>query len=354
MSETSQFKIQPFERSVNPETGKLREAVALVGFAGNDRHLAPYDDLDVEIWCLNEAHRQPWMKRITRWLQMHQSWDFQKQNNESYREHWEWLQTEQPFPIYMQKKYKKIPSAVKFPLNEICERFLSKTRRGYDRGTTTLNEYFTSSFAYMCSLALYLGFKRIYVAGFAMATDTEYRYQKGSTEFWLGLAAGLGVEVLVTENCQLIHGKLYGYEVSRMINRQRLEFLQGRFQQELKFAEAELAKVNGRRSENERLYKSAKGQEVKKTYALRGKELLEVEIVTLGQASERRGRLNMIKDLIKVVDNMETGKDPGDGFKGDEGDQDIEAEDERQREAEAAAAKTQPRPEPAEPEPSEG
>ena len=331
-----------------------RDRVAIVGFAGTSRHLAPYDDKSVEIWGLNEAHRQPWMRRITRWFQIHQSWDFKKQNNESYRDHWEWLQTEQPFPIYMQKKYKAVPSAVKFPLREIVDKFLPHVRRGKNWEESVINEYFTSSFAYMCSLALYEGFKRIEIYGFEMATDTEYRYQKGSTEFWIGLAAGLKVEVLVTETCQLINGKLYGYEVSRMINRQRLEFLQGRFQQELKFAEVELAKVNGRRSENERLYKSAKVQEVKKTYALRGKELLEVEIATLGQASERRGRLNMIKDLIKVVDNMETGKDPGDGFKGDEGDQDIEAEDERQREAEAAAAKTQPQPEPAEPEPSEG
>lgn len=328
-----------------PKKVARRDRVAIVGFAGTSRHLAPYDDKSVEIWGLNEAHRQPWMRRITRWFQIHQRWDFTKQNNESYRDHWEWLQKEQPFPIYMIEKAQDIPSSVEFPLEEICEKFLSNVRRGKDWKEAVINKYFTSSFAYMCSMALYEGFKRIEIYGFEMATDTEYRYQKGSTEFWIGLAAGLGVEVLVTEDCQLVQGKLYGYEVSRMINRQRLEFLQNRFKHELKIAEVDLAKINGRRQENDRLYNDGKGAEVKKTYAIRGRELLEAEINAMGTMAEKRGRLGMITDLIKVVDNMQVGKDD---WQGPEGDQNPKVEDERQRQAEATAQKQEPEPVPAE------
>lgn len=326
-----------------------RDRVAIVGFAGTSRHLAPYDDKSVEIWGLNEAHRQPWMRRITRWFQIHQRWDFTKQSNESYREHWEWLQQEHPFPIYMLEKHNDIPSSVRFPLEDIIAKFLPNVRRGWNWEESIINEYFTSSFAWMCSMALYEGFKRIEVYGFEMATDTEYRYQKGSTEFWLGVAAGLGVEVLLTKDCQLLQGKIYGRDVSRMINRQRLEFLQGRFKGELKAAEQKMAQVNGRRLENDRLYKNAKGQEVKKTYAVRSRELLEQEIQAVRVVAEKAGRVGMIVDLIKIVDNMHVGKDAGDGFFGPEGDQDPKVEDERQREAEAEAAKKQePTPDPTE------
>ena len=293
------------------------------------------------------------MKRITRWFQVHQRWDFTKQNNVSYKEHWEWLQKEHPFPIYMLEKYPDVPSSVAYPLEDIAEKLLPNVRRGKDWETSVRNDYFTSSFAWMCALALYEGFRTIEVYGFEMATNTEYLYQKGSTEFWLGVAAGMGVKVLVPTGCQLLQGKIYGRDVSRMINRQRLEFLQTRFKGDLKVAEMELARVNGRRGENDRLYQASKISEQRKVYAVRGRELLEQEINALGQVAERRGRVGMLADLVKVVDNMHLGKDPGDGFFGPEGDLDPKVEDDRQREAEASAEQAE---KPAEPEagPSEG
>src|SRR3990167_2132018 len=327
-----------------------RSKVAIVGFAGTTRHIAPFDDKEFEIWGLNEAHRQPWMKRITRWFQIHERWDFTKQNNTSYKEHWEWLQREHPFPIYMQEKYPDIPSSVEFPLDQVVGTFLRNVKRGTSANTYSnqkeleINEYFTSSFAYMCSLALLEGFKTIHVYGFEMATDTEYRYQKASTEFWLGVAAGMGVKILLTKDCHLLQGKIYGRDVSRMINRQRLEFLEHRFKGELKATEMELARVNGRRGENDRLYQAAKITEQKKVYAIRGRELLESEINALGNVAERRVRVNMLTDLVKIVDNMHLGKDPGDGFFGHEGDLDPKAEEDRQREAEAAAAEQKSEP----------
>ena len=116
------MEILPFERTKTKD-GRVRDKVAILGFAGTTRHLTPFDNDEWEIWGLNEAHRQPWMKRFTRWFQIHTRDDFTKQNNESYREHWEWLQKEQPFPVYMQEKYPDIPSSVSLPLREIVEKF---------------------------------------------------------------------------------------------------------------------------------------------------------------------------------------------------------------------------------------
>ena len=336
---------------------RKRSKVAIVGFAGTTRHLAPFDDDEFEIWGLNEAHRQPWMRRITRWFQLHPRWDFTKQNNTSYKEHWEWLQKEHPFPIYMQKKYPDIPSSIEFPLDQVVGTFLMKLKRGTDRsafaGQESLVgiEYFTSSFAYMCSLALLEGFSTIHVYGFEMATETEYRYQKGSTEFWLGLAAGLCEELYLPFECRLLDGAKYGYEVSRMINRQRLEFLKGRYEKELENAKTTQDQVYGRRQEADSFFRGAKDRAEKAMYAGRARDLLEVEVRANSQVNERLGRVNMIVDLIKTVDNMHLGKDPGDGYRGLEGDLDTGAEDKIANEQKAKSDKagaTEPEPEPSE------
>jgi len=44
---------------------KGKKTVAVVGMAATSCSLARFDDEDVEIWCLNEAHAFPWMKRAT-------------------------------------------------------------------------------------------------------------------------------------------------------------------------------------------------------------------------------------------------------------------------------------------------
>ena len=324
---------------------KKRDSVAIVGFAGTTRHLAPYDNPEWEIWGLNEAHRQPWMKRITRWFQIHQRWDFTKQNNEAYKEHWEWLQKEHPFPIYMQKAHDDIPSSVEFPLDQITGEYLQHVRRGTVLGgvdaDTEVLQYFTSSFAFMCSLAILEGFKNIAVFGFEMATDTEFRYQKGSTEYWLGLASEVcrqrGGSIYMPKDCRILNGAMYGYEVSRMINRQRLEFLKTRYERELAMSKKKQDLINGRRIEVETMMNGATGKQEKINYALRSRELLEAEIGANSMTNEKAGRVHMIDDLIKVVDNMHAGRDPGDGFFGPEGDLDPELEDRIQAEAEAAA-----------------
>ena len=320
-----------------PAIAKKRDKVALIGFAGTSRSMAPYDDLDVECWLLNEAHRQPWAKRISRHFQMHQRWDHSKQNNPSYAEHWEWLQKEHPFPIYMLEDYPDIPSCVKYPLDEICERFLPNVRRGTIKGETTLNKFFTSSFAYKCALALYLDFKEISVFGYEMQTRTEYFYQAESTCFWLGLAAGLGVKIYIPNNCRLLNAELYGYEVSRMINRQRLEFLKTRHEAAFAMANNEMQRVAGRRAEAAAMIGKSKTAVEKKAYSTRAQELLQAEINAMGQARELRGWTKCLTSLIKTVDNMHAGKDPGDGFVGLGGDLDPAAEQAIQDAAEAKA-----------------
>jgi hypothetical protein len=288
-----------------PTLERKRKKVAIVGFAATTRHLAPFMEDDWEIWGLNEAHRNNWMRRITRWFQIHKRWDFTKQNGQAYREHWDWLQKKHPFPIYMQEEHDDVPSGIAYPMDEIVDKLLPNVKR--TNGDTI--KYFTSSFAFMCALAIYEGFETIGAWGFEMATDTEYRYQKGSSEFWLGVAAGRGINVVLPTTSAIMRGAVYGYEVSRMINRQRLEAMK---QQWERVRDAQIGRAQmalGKREECDRLFAAEKDPERKKLLMARGNQLLEEQISEACKANLFFGRVQQIDDLIKVVDNMHAGKD---------------------------------------------
>jgi len=315
------------------EARKGKKTIAIVGFAPTTRDLAPYDDLDVEIWSLNEAYHYPWMKRWDRWFQIHKPWSYQRPENRNDPEHWEWLQQDHDFPIYMQDVDPDVPASVKLPLQEIIDTFLPNVRRG----SGDICEYFTSSYAYLCSFALWLWKQgewgdvplRIETYGFEMSTMTEYHYQKGSTEGWMMYASALGVDVWVPDYCKLLHGLKYGYEVTQMINRQELEFRQ----KQLAEMEAEkvsaLNNISGRRQEVEgiaqkaqkkleasrkRLMKKPESKELQALVETQGEELKEIgqrhselvgeEVHALSNANAISGGLQEIGALISYIDTQ--------------------------------------------------
>jgi len=189
-------------------TGK--NTVALVGFAQTSRDQAPWDDPDTEIWCLNETYVPGFIKRSTRWFQMHTRTNFSRSNNLSDPDHYKWLQEEHGFPIYMQHHYKEIPDSVRYPLNEVIDNVIGL-------------RYSTSTFGYMMALAIYEGFERIELYGFEMRADTEYFYQRPNAEYMIGVAMGKGIEVYLPPRCNLLSGTLYGYEKMSIGFRQGLE-----------------------------------------------------------------------------------------------------------------------------------
>jgi hypothetical protein len=198
------------------EQRKGKKTVALVGLSPSSCSKAPWDDMDVEIWGLNEAHAFTWMKRATRWIQIHcnKSWK-RPIAKRDVRGHYDWLR-KNPWniPIYMQHWNEEIPNVVEYPLHAIYKMFLGNFWRG-DKHV----KYFTSTLAYMIALALYEGrhgvlnekpFDRIELYGFDLSDDVEYVKQKACAEFWIGMAMGMGVEVWSPENCQILWSALYG------------------------------------------------------------------------------------------------------------------------------------------------
>ncbi len=184
-----------------------KKTVAIVGMAATSCSLAPYGDEDVEIWMLNEAHAFSWMKRATRWFQIHNSdsWKTYIAKREV-RGHFNWLKKNPlDIPIYMQHAQEIIPKSVAYPLHDVIDMVFPNFRRGEDEV-----KYFTSTFAYMFGIAILDGFDRIEIYGFEMADDVEYVKQKACAEFWIGYAMGKGIEVYTPPSNQILWSALYG------------------------------------------------------------------------------------------------------------------------------------------------
>ena len=216
------------QHKISKRTGK--NTVAIVGFSPDSRHLAPYDDEDTEIWSLNEAGIQPWMKRWDRWFQLHPRKNFTDPNNRNDPNHFAWLQA-QTKPIYMQKQYQVVPASVKYPIKEVKKLYGS---------------YYTSSVAYMLALAMLEGFERIELYGVSMGNQTEYNYQRANGEYLIGLARGLGHEVYLPDESPLCKGKMYAYETMEIAFGQELEYKRNNLENLHKVAEMETLKLVGK------------------------------------------------------------------------------------------------------------
>jgi hypothetical protein len=75
--------------------------------------------------------------------------------------------------------------------------------------------YFNSTVDYMLAYAIYIGVEKLDLYGINFAHESEYLIQRPSSEYWIGVARGRGMEVAAhgeyTKLFQLTTGKLYGY-----------------------------------------------------------------------------------------------------------------------------------------------
>jgi hypothetical protein len=182
---------------------------------------------------MNESYRhagadgKPWLKRWDRLFQIHKKFDYSRSNNQNDPQHWAWLKS-QPGPgqdgfkpVYMQEVDPEVPASVKFPKDEIVARFLPGYRRIAKDGEEQI-EYFGSTVEYMVALALYEDVEEIQIWGVEMASNTEYRDQRASGSFWLGIA-GQHARIVLPANCSLLKGPRYGYDQVPKLNRMQFE-----------------------------------------------------------------------------------------------------------------------------------
>jgi hypothetical protein len=177
--------------------GRLRK-VACLGGAATLKH-APWADPTWELWahasCRHVCRRDPDLL-----------WDLHPQElwRDSKKKTWDpkyltWLKTNR-VPIMMQDVYDDVPSSIRYPIETIQTEF----QLGY----------MTNHLAYMVALALTQGVTHLGVFGCDYDTDSEYGPQRGSAEFWLGIAEGRGVRICLPPGCTLLNRPHleYGYE----------------------------------------------------------------------------------------------------------------------------------------------
>jgi len=213
--------------------------VILYGTNTLTRHLIDWDRDDCEYWAWNEVgslkddRPNYWAKRVDLLIQIHASPIWRNPNNLNHgrhqkledgtqsNSHYDWLQRPHEYPVYMQDHYDDVPSSVKYPKEEIVKTLLPNIYREVN-GKVDQVESFGSSFSYAMALAIYQGKKRIELYGIEMTSDTEYVRQRPSGYFWIGIAIGKGIEVVI-HSPLLMNEKPYGYTGEVMIQRQEFE-----------------------------------------------------------------------------------------------------------------------------------
>ena len=117
-----------------------------------------------------------------------------------------------PFPVF---DGLNIPFEI-YPIDEVLAKFPTR--------------FFSNTIAYMLAYALLKtksiqghddpmprvieGYNKVYFYGIDMMTNTSYIQEKGGVEFWMGIALGIGVEIVnpvTSATGKTWDGKMYGY-----------------------------------------------------------------------------------------------------------------------------------------------
>lgn len=188
-------------------TGKpALKTLAIVGSNSATRHLAPYDDPEVEIWLFNESAQKPEVYR--RWdalLQIHKPEVYTSLQNWVNAEHWTWLQQYHGESVYgdakriwMQEQDPRVPNSVRYPIEGVMGLIPYK--------------YLRSSPAMALALAIYLGYEHILLYGSELVSNTEYSYQATNYAFWIGFAHGRGINLELHCWKDEFEQRIYGYD----------------------------------------------------------------------------------------------------------------------------------------------
>jgi hypothetical protein len=233
-----------------PIPDRLTETVVIVGFADGHRDHADWGQ-EAEFWGLNRLHAVLEDKPWTRWFELHSLENFYgAEGPRGFDEEHVTFLREFGGPVYIRPQDLNvaegwgIPNAVPYPIERIMQSNIP---------------YFTNSVSWLLALAIGMEFKQIQMFGVDMAQDTlvqaEYAEQRPSCEYFLGLAVGKGIDIVLPPGSDLLKSNaLYGFtdDVHRdkLLARlqelgQRKENIRGEMQQK----QAEAAWLQSRISE---------------------------------------------------------------------------------------------------------
>lgn len=182
---------------------RIASKVCIVGFADGHRDHAPWDDPDMEFWGINRLWSVLPDRRFHRWFEIH---DLAKYYTDD-PDHQRFLK-EARIPIYVRPQDMPtarewgIETAVPYPRDDAANHFAN---------------YFTNTVSYLLAMAIMMGFEEIHMYGVDMAQDTvlhaEYREQRPSCEYFIGIAEGAGIKVVLPPGSDLLKSShWYGFD----------------------------------------------------------------------------------------------------------------------------------------------
>jgi len=187
-----------------------------------------------------EAAEHKVKPRYDVWFEIHNIKDSPSKQNKT---HQEFLKT-MKLPLVTQQHWDEYPTSLGFPRaqikNKIDESFIIDDIGG------KYTDY-SNQISWMIALAIYMGYEEIHIYGVDMAANTEYNFQRASCQFFIGLAAGLGIKLLIPNSSELCkHYKDYGFDTDnapRFRAKDRIKDLKARQQDmEKRLAEIEFFK----------------------------------------------------------------------------------------------------------------
>jgi hypothetical protein len=162
---------------------------------------APWGDPSWELW--GHASSRGWYQRSPeRYFDLHRRECWTKTSGKG-QKYLRWL-GKNTVPIFMQERYPEVPASFRYPIEQV---------------TSEHWPYLTCHAAYMIALALmegatHIGFFGVnYGKSTDIGADCEYGVQRGSCEFWMGVAHGKGVQLVIPKGSTLLQDppELYGY-----------------------------------------------------------------------------------------------------------------------------------------------
>lgn len=181
----------------------MRDILVIMGSHPRTRGLFDFSREDCDVWVFNEAAKQEWAKRVDGVFQLHIPTIWRNPQNRNDPKHYEWLQTTN-IPVFMQEKYADVPTSVELPKEGILGQLHNARANG-----KPIREVSCSP-AWALAYGIYLGYKKIEIYGVELESQTEYAYQQGNWKFWIGFAAGKGIEI--DFHSSMFDHPLYGYE----------------------------------------------------------------------------------------------------------------------------------------------
>jgi hypothetical protein len=180
--------------------------VAIVGSQSATCDLAPFDNLNIDIWGFNA--RAMSMKRVTASFEIH-VWSLVLARGKDFIK---WL-FKKPFPTYMRKHYFDYPTLFDYPYDDIFK-MTSHILQGREKLEPL--KLLGSSVDHAIALAILQNRPKILMYGIELVGDrvfgnaNEYKYQRDSFMFWSGFAAGRGIEMEIPCADNLFRKPIYG------------------------------------------------------------------------------------------------------------------------------------------------